>query len=402
MIKILLKLSPLGLLTLFGLIAIAATIFFYVFLTANTLQAAPDFYVQYHATQVAFSGKNPYSDAATLETQLYLFGAPLPPNEDQEVFVSSFFSLYLSAPLALLPYQFATAIFMGLLFAGNFVGTLLLLDALDWQASPLANLGITLVVLTAAPFVTCLFLGQWAAVVYALFCLLVWSLKRGFDTLAGVALALSTIKPTLAVLVVAGCMVWGLWHRRIRFVAAFGLTMLPLLAASFWQQPNWLSELFRVTSLYRTFKVVLTGPEFLFEGLPGGVVLAWLLWLILAGWLVYSWYLALRGGSEALIFALALTMAMTLLLLPQTNVVNPIILMLPFLVAVRPLAKLNLPWLPLAALVGVLSWYLYAVAFKVAYGWSLITLPFLVLLFMINPFLKLRKNELSNPKSAKN
>jgi hypothetical protein len=138
---------------------------------------------------------------------------------------------------------------------------------------------------------------------------------------------------------------------------------------------------------YSSFKPVLTGTGFLFEGLPFGTILGWLLWLILAGWLVYSWYVAIQNDKHE-DFAFALTLLMTLLLLPQTNIVNSLILMLPLLMVLRSYEKLDWLWLLLAFLLIPGSWLLNLVVFKVSYSWAIIALPFLLLPFLFRYFIK--------------
>lgn len=374
----------------FGLIVTLSSFFSYIAYTSNNQAAAPDFYVQWHGTKVALSGGNPYSAQTTLDTQLYLRGAPVPPQDDQLVFVYPLYSIYLSAPLVWLPYELAAALWMGLLLAGNLVGSWLLLEALDWQPLFWPGLAIFLIVLLAGPFAACILLGQMAAGVYALLCLTFWGLQRGREGLAGFALALATVKPTLVILVILFCLIWALFRRRGRFLLVFGLTLGLLLVSSLVWQPGWLAEFINVTSHYTSFKRVLTGPGFLFEGWPGESFLSGLLWLGLAGWLSHSWYLAIRGNPAAFSFSFGLTLLMTLLLLPQTNVINSVLLMLPFLIVAKSLARLTWSWLVLALAIIIGSWLLQLVVFKVAYGWSLITLPLLLLPFMYLAFRKIR------------
>ena len=375
----------------FGLLALISSLLIYLFYSSNNQAVAPDFYVQWHGTKVALSGGNPYAAQATLDTQLYLRGAPVPAQDDQLVFVYPLYSVYLSTPLVWLPlpYEVLAALWMGLLLAGNCTGSWLLLAALDWPSGFLPRLAIFLIVLLAGPFAACVLLGQMAAGVYVLLCLTFWGLRRHHDGLAGFALALATVKPTLVVLVILFCLIWGLFERRGRFLAVFGLTLGLLFLSSLLWRPGWLAEFMAVTTSYSNFKPVMTGPGFLFENWPGAGLLAGLLWLVLAGWLVYSWYLAIRGGQGEFELAFGLSLLMTLLLLPQTNVINTLLLMLPFLLVVRPLARLSWFWLvlPLPLIIG--SWFLQLVVFKVAYGWSIITLPLLLLPFMYQAFRKI-------------
>src|SRR5690606_9276565 len=77
---------------------------------------------------------------------------------------------------------------------------------------------------------------------YFLEVLAIWALVKGRDEWAGLALALSTIKPQMGFLIVPFLLLWGLHAQRWRFVLWFAGVFGVLMVASFLLQPTWISD----------------------------------------------------------------------------------------------------------------------------------------------------------------
>jgi hypothetical protein len=81
--------------------------------------------------------------------------------------------------------------------------------------------------------------GQTTPFVVLLLALTGWLLRGGHDRAAGVALAWLTVKPQLAVLPLAGLLLWSVRRRRWGLVQGFAVMLAVLLAASTAVQPGW-------------------------------------------------------------------------------------------------------------------------------------------------------------------
>jgi hypothetical protein len=84
-------------------------------------------------------------------------------------------------------------------------------------------------------------LRQIGLVVAFLLALSAWCIARNHLALAGVLLAVSTVKPQLVVLPLVWFLVWGIsgWPRRWRLLAGFGVTLATLVALGELILPGW-------------------------------------------------------------------------------------------------------------------------------------------------------------------
>src|SRR5437588_553006 len=105
--------------------------------------------------------------------------------------------------------------------------------------------------------------------------------------LAGLLLALSTIKPQLVVPLLIFLFLWvmGDWRRRWPLLASFSLAMACLVAAGQWLLPGWIGKFMAALAAYRQY----TGGVSILENLLtplGGMVLTAGLLVVLAflGW----------------------------------------------------------------------------------------------------------------------
>ncbi|MCZ7544114.1 MAG: DUF2029 domain-containing protein [Anaerolineae bacterium] len=201
---------------------------------------ANDFYSRWSgARSFWLEGLDPYGDEASLAIQIGIYGRPVVEDEDPGYFAYPLYTVFLIAPLAPLPYAWAEAIWIVILEAALIGAMLLLADLFGWRP-PLWLMAASLVwTLLFYPATRGLFLGQPGLAVYFFEVLALWALARGRGALAGTALALSTIKPQMGFLVVPVLLLWGLWTRRWRFVAAFAGVWGALMALSFLALPSW-------------------------------------------------------------------------------------------------------------------------------------------------------------------
>ncbi len=351
----------------------------------------PDFYIEWLASRIALEGGNPYSDETTASIQMGSKGHPVAAGEDQLAFVYPFYRVFVNLPVAFLPYDWATAIWQTAMQASLLASVVLFVRALGWQASPGELALVLLVAVLAYPTFGGMVLGQMAVGVLALLLVAFWALRRGHDGLAGACLALATVKPQLAILAVPALLGWSLVCRRGRVLLAFAVTLGLLISASFVLFPPWLAEFVRTAGRYPSYKNVQTGPGYLLSACCGAVW-PWVLMVAAALWLLAAWGLALWARSQAgarpggrfqarrwLDGAFVLTLALSSFLLPQTSIVNHLLLLPAVLLVLRDLASWAARFALAAASIGG-SWLAFVYLYDAHYALNMALPPLVMLL----------------------
>lgn len=316
--------------TLISLALAAAAVLYVVALQATFTARFPganDFYSRWRGAQVYWQeGLNPYSDAATLAIQEGIYGRPARPDEDPGPFAYPFYTVFLLVPLVPLTYSWASAVWLTLIQVALIGATLLALRLYRWQPS-LWLLALT-VLWTLAFYHSArtIFLGQFAGPVYFLIVLCLWALHRRLDGLAGVALALSTVKPQMSFLLIPALVLWAVLHRRWRFLAWAAGAMALLLLASFALEPGWLGDFVAQVARYPSYTAlgsplwIITHAIWPALGSPGEIFLV----ALALGWLLYAaWHGLRRGAGEgAFHWAIGVTLVVTNLIAPRTATTN--------------------------------------------------------------------------------
>ncbi|HEY5314065.1 MAG TPA: glycosyltransferase 87 family protein [Pirellulales bacterium] len=212
---------------------------------------APDYIQFWSASRILAAGGNPYD--RQLQTQEN--AAQGWRIEDQGLGRYPFMPYYYPpwvglalVPLLPLGYGPAKCVWLALLVEAVLAVAFLLRRQIP-SVSPLLAMLVTAgfgVWWTALP------IGQTTPLV-VLLVVAVWRLGEARrDAAAGIALAWLTIKPQLAVLVIAGTLVWAARQRRWKLIAGCLCCLVLLLGASTWAQPDWLAAMLdapRVTPL---------------------------------------------------------------------------------------------------------------------------------------------------------
>lgn len=337
----------------------------------------PDFFIEWVGSRVALQGDNPYSDATTLSIQLGSKGQQVPEGEDQLAFVYPYYRVFLNAPIAFIPYEWATAIWHTVMQAALMVSALLYVRAIGWRASTGDQLLVIAVTVFAYPSFGGLILGQMAVGGLALILIAYWALIEEHDLAAGGCLALATVKPQLAILALPFLLSWCLVKRRWRVILAFAAGMTILIGASFLLFPSWLEEFVRVTLRYPSYKEVQTGPSYLLAGCCGEAV-PWFLEAVCIAWLLFGWWLSWQGRRQWLEGAFALCLAMTCFLIPQTSIVNQIVLLPAILLLLRDLPGWTARLSVVVLVVGG-SWLAFALLYGASYDLNMSIPPVAVL-----------------------
>jgi hypothetical protein len=284
--------------------------------------------------------RDPYSREITREIQAGYYGRPLDRShpddpKDQQGFAYPLYVVFLLAPTITLPFPVVQSGFFWLLVVATLVTILLWLRILQWRPS-WATMA-TLVVMTLGSFQVLqgLKLQQLTLLVSALIAASVALLVAGHLFLAGIVLALATIKPQLIVFLACWIVFWTLssWRERRNFVFGF-LGMLILLAAGAeLLMPGWVAEFRKAISEYRQYNDgALSVLQTLISPLLGTVVAA----LVILVTACLCWRMRqVAADSTAFTWTTTIVLAITILVIPKTSSYNHVLLLPGIMFAAR-------------------------------------------------------------------
>lgn len=292
-------------------------------------------------------GRDPYSPEMTREIQIGLYGRPLDPNRptdpvDRRVFPYPFFADLLFWPAAEFPFAPLRVAVVCVLAALTFASVPLWLRALDWRLSAKWIGVILLLTLSSYPALEALFAAQLGLFVAFLLAASLVALQRSRFLLAGILMAISTIKPQVTVLAILYFLIGSAsdWRMRRRFCLGFFATLTLLVGASLAAMPHWIQSWTHTVLAYRHY----TRPPLVTEVLtshlgprlagPGTFVLT-------AASIVIAIFLAWRNraaayGSFAFWMTLSLLLSITTItILPGQAIYDHLILLPGILLLVR-------------------------------------------------------------------
>ena len=227
----------------FLFLAVLAAVVFGLF-TANQrfVAGSPggnDFLVHWVGTRsFLIDGVSPYSDSVALEIQRYAYGRPARDGEHELRVAYPFYSVAVFAPFALVAdFPTARAVWMTVLEVALIAFAIVNIRLTNWRPGLLVLAGYILFSLVWYHAVRPLINGNAVILVGLLVAGALLAIKNGRDELAGILLALSTIKPQVVVLVFLFILFWGLSHRRwllvgwmvggVAFLTGVGMIFLP-------------------------------------------------------------------------------------------------------------------------------------------------------------------------------
>jgi len=233
-----------------------------------------DFYqVWLSCRELLRNHRDPYSREMTQEIQEGLYGRLLDRNLtgdpiDQRAFPYPAYTDLLLLPTAALPFETVRILVLCALLTLSIASVPIWLQALGWTLNWKWLAVAVLLTLCSYPALEGLFAGQLGLLVAFLLAASVLSLQRGRFLLAGVLLALTTMKPQVTGLAIFYLLLWSLhqWRARRALLIGFFSTMLLLLATSLAVLPNWIQSWTHTVLAYRHYPPpplvteVLTSP----------------------------------------------------------------------------------------------------------------------------------------------
>ena len=212
------------------------------------------------ARELLLNGRDPYSREVTIEIQAGYYGRPLDERKsgdpkDQQAFAYPLYVVFLLAPLVQLPFAQVQKAFFWLLCALTAATVPLWLRVLRMRLTLWLQAAILGLLAGSFAVMQGLKLQQMSLLVSGLIAGGLALLVSGYPVLAGIFLALATIKPQLVVLLLCWLAIWSVteFRQRAWLAISFLGTMLVVCAASFYYLPHWLSEFWSAIVDYQAY-----------------------------------------------------------------------------------------------------------------------------------------------------
>ncbi|MFQ6015919.1 MAG: glycosyltransferase family 87 protein [Anaerolineae bacterium] len=344
----------------------ALQVYFTYAIFTSKQPGANDFYVPWRGAQaLLLQGQNPYSQKVTRQIQLALFGQVVPETQHQFAFAYPLYVALLLAPLVLLPYPQAEAIWLCLLLWTLMGGVFLAMKV--WGPRPrLRSLTVlTLGSILFYPSARSLILGQLSIVVFGLLVVALWAYQWQKDWLTGAALALSTIKPQMVFLLVPLFLLHAIHQWRWKLVIGFALTLVTLITVPMLLQPAWPLHFLEGLRQYLGYTQIGSPLQIVSDAIlsQGGDIAATMAGLLLVGYLLYQWWKESQHGWGRWPWLVSLTIAVTLTVATRTATTNQLLLLLPLFLWLKMMDHQRTwpSWGVALLLVGLLllPWFLF-------------------------------------------
>jgi hypothetical protein len=330
------------------------------------------------ARELLLHHRNPYSPEITREIQRGYYGRELDrhrPSDpvDEQAFAYPVYVTFLLAPIVGLPFEAVRAGFLWFLIAITVASVWLWLRAIGWKLTTSAASMIVLLTLGSFPVVQGLKLQQLTLLVAFLTALGLVLLVKGRLFLSGFVLAMATIKPQLVAPLLVCLLLWTVsdWAQRQRLFWGLAVTIAALLGASQVLLPGWLADFRSALRAYRQY----VGGKSLLDHLLSPAIGQLFSVLALAIVLLIWWpFRKAHADSREFQYMIAVTLAVTLLVIPMFAPYNQVLLLPAILLVVREgrdLWNKSMPSRTSCVLTGaVLGWpWVVSVACTIASPW---------------------------------
>jgi hypothetical protein len=322
------------------------------------------------ARELLLYGRNPYSPEVTQRIQAGYYGRALGEEKsahprDEQRFAYPLYAVFLLAPFVWMPFMVVRYIFTALLIILCIWSVLVWPSVMGLRWNTSIKVGVALLVLSTLQVMQGVSRLQLSLVVFALLSSAVWFTVRRHFWLAGILLAIGTIKPQLIVLPGIFLLMWSLAsHNRRNLLIGFVAALATLLVAAELIQRGWVTAFFYGVVAYHRYAAG-SPLEFLFPPF-----VAWIFILAALAFTAVRFWQSRNAPATSPEFqgALALGMSITTLVVPIGGGYNHIFLLPAFVVLYSNRHKAH-AYRPVRLLLGS--------------PWILVVLPWLTVLTLI-------------------
>ncbi len=307
-----------------------------------------DLYPRWVGTrELLLHGRNPYGPEVSHEIQMAFYGHVINQTYgqpgvdviDEQRFVYPIYVVFLLAPTAWVGFsqlQMWTPVIFAMLTA---ISVPLWLSVLRWRPPRVLVAAIALFVLSSPQIVQGLRLHQLGLVVAFLLALSAWCIARNHLAIAGVLLAVSTVKPQMVVLPLAWFLLWGVsaWPRRWPLLAGFGITLATLVGLGELILPGWPRYFVDGLIAYRNYFPTTSLLCLALGAWVGGALSG----IVMIGLLMLAWRnRQVDAVSPEFVQTLAAVFVGATVVLPLFQPFNQVLLLLPAMTILRDWAAL--------------------------------------------------------------
>ena len=201
------------------------------------------------ARELLVHHRDPYTAEITREIQIGYYGRPLDPRRkndpiDQQGFAYPIYVVLMLAPTVTLPFSTVHRMVFWLFAVLTTMSVPLWLGTLRWRLSRAETVIAILLTLGCFPAIQGLRLQQLTVLVVALIAGSMYAITHQRFVLAGILLAMASIKPQLVFLLILWLCIWSLgnWRERQRVLWSFVISMAVLVVAGELLLPGWITE----------------------------------------------------------------------------------------------------------------------------------------------------------------
>jgi hypothetical protein len=335
-----------------------------------------DFLVHWVGTRALLvDGVSPYSDAVALEIQELAYGRPAQPGEHELRPAYPLYSAILFLPFALTSnFTLARAFWMTTLEAGLVLLAIFSLRVTRWRPGMWFLVVYLLFTIFWYHSVRAVINGNAVILVALLVVGSLEALRTGRDELAGILLALATLKPHLVLVIGLFLVIWTLSLRRWRLLFWFLVVVLLLSVVMAFFIPDWPLQNLREILRYSSYNPPGTPAAVLATWLPAtGRQIGWAISALIGLILIIEWLAARRKEFRWFLWTACLTITASQWIGVQTDPGNFVMLFTPVVLILAVLEErftrrgriLN-SFLMSVLLVG--PWVLFYWTVEVAFG----------------------------------
>ena len=302
------------------------------FIYAEKNPGGNDFLVHWVGTRaLLMDGLSPYSDEVAIRIQTLAYGRPAAPGEHELRVAYPLYSEIIFAPFALInDFNWARALWMTTLEVALIALVFLSLHITGWRPSlwllPLYLVFAVLWYHGLRPLIN----GNAVIIIALMVAGALTALQSGRDELAGILLALSTIKPQVVILLLLFVFIWAVSMRRWRVVLWTISTLLILTVIAMFFVTDWPMQNIREILRYPGYNPAGTPAAVFTTWLPAsGAKLGWGLTSILSFLLIGEWVIARRKDYRWFLWTACLTLVASQWIGIQTDPGNFVVLFIP-------------------------------------------------------------------------
>lgn len=278
--------------------------------------------------QFLMKAQSPYSDATTQEIQQRFYNRPALSNEDQQLFVYPFYSIFIFGPYALISdYNTARAVWMTTLEASIILMAAAAISLSRWRLSHFMLIVLLIFAVLWYFGIRALINANASILIGLLIVVAFLAIRAGQDSWAGLLLALATIKPQVVILLVLFVLLWSISERRWLLFWSFLGNLALMVAITSLFIPDWTLQNIRQVAAYPGYTLPGTPGAIFIQWLPGvGKQLGWALTIFLTTTLLWEWRAARKKDFHWFLWTAYLTLVITTIIGIRTATENYVVL----------------------------------------------------------------------------